>query len=80
MEEKSKKHDYDTRDLSCRFALDTLLRKYGFQIHERPKNSPPIWRKGHMVLTQEDACLHIPDEEYEDAKYAEELFLGGWNE
>lgn len=79
MVKKSKSH-FDTRDHSCRFAIDTALRNIGFEIYSRPNKGEPIWKKKDIICSQSEAMLHLPEQQYEDAKYAEELYEGYWNE
>lgn len=62
-----------TKDHSGRFAMDSLLRLHGFFIHERPKNKQPIWGKKGKLYTQKEALATLPDDDTEDAAYAQEL-------
>lgn len=55
----------ETRDLK---PLDSLLRKYGFKIHSRPRNGPATWIKDGTVLEQEDALLTLPPKEVSAAR------------
>ena len=50
-----------------RFAVDTLLRKAGFQIATRPKNGPTIWSKGGRQYTERQALKSLPAKDVNNA-------------
>lgn len=49
----------DAAPQSKRFSLDRYLRKFGFKIRSRPKYGPDLWEQGALLLTTEEAVLHV---------------------
>lgn len=70
----------DTTLESCRFAVDSLIRRHGFSIHSRGKKTT-LWRKGNYLLSQQEILQDVIDpEKVENAIYAEQVYNGRFNE
>lgn len=67
------------QDRSNRFALDQLLRKYGFRIKRRHGKEEPVWERGGEECRESDALLDVPSGERDDAEYMIELYFTAWS-
>lgn len=65
-------------DTSGRFALDYLLRRYGWRIWRRRGRREAVWRDLHGDELGQNAILKLlPASQVQDAQYAEELYYRG---
>jgi hypothetical protein len=55
--------DYDTggpsRETFDRYPADRRLRTFGFRIHSRPKDGPPVWDREGRLYSQSEAALWV---------------------
>lgn len=49
--------DYPTQETMSRFPPDIHLRRHGFRIHARVKDTEPIWELGGKLYRQEEALV-----------------------
>lgn len=66
-----KQLEHPSRDTSNRCAVDALLREYGFVIHSRPKNKPPVWSYCGDIYSQEEALTYLDPDDIWHAEYIE---------
>jgi hypothetical protein len=59
-------------DLTDRFAVDALLRRYGFRIVARRGRLDPIWEKAGKRYSQFQALKTIPPEQIDAARQAQQ--------
>jgi hypothetical protein len=55
------------RDTTGRFAVDQLLREWGFKIHARPRNKEAIWRLYDKFYPHSEAVKQVCFRRLEDA-------------
>jgi hypothetical protein len=55
-------------DVTGRFAVDALLRRYGFRIVARPGGLDPIWERAGKRYSQYQALKTIPPDQIEEAR------------
>lgn len=55
------------RDNTGRFAVDQLLREWGFIIHSRKRNREAIWRLYDKLYTHSQAIKEVSFRQLEDA-------------
>ena len=46
-------------DCTGRFAVDQLLREWGFKIHARPKNKEAVWKLYDKLYKHNDAIKEV---------------------
>lgn len=56
------------QDVTNRFAVDQLLRQFGFTIHQRLKTESPVWYKNRTYWSQDAAQKTLPKEALRLAK------------
>lgn len=66
---------HPSQDKTSRFAVDALLRKYGFRIYSRRKNKQPLWIKDGYILTIKEALSTIDEDEVWGAEYEEYCYF-----
>lgn len=59
---------HPSMDQTDRFAVDALLRRYGFIILKRGNGEEPLWMKNSEEYRQRDALRMLPYIELEEAK------------
>lgn len=64
---------HPSADNTPRFAVDQLLRAYGFTIAERASGMLPQWLKSGITYNQNQALNTLDARRVEDAYYLEEL-------
>lgn len=67
---------------TCRFALDRLIRRNGYQIYSRPNTGPVIWKRSGVLFKEPDILCSLPtavvSAAYEsELRYLEEV-SNGW--
>lgn len=72
-DKQDEKIENPSQDHTGRFAVDQLLRKNGFRIRLRRKNSEPRWSKDGKLYTQSQALDTLSQEDVWNAEYAERL-------
>ncbi len=61
-----------SQDRTSRFAVDRLIRSYGYRIYSR-RGAVPLWAKGGVVVAQDDLLDSLDRNEVSDAEYEEML-------
>lgn len=64
-------------DTTGRFAVDQLLREYGFKIYCRIKNSEPLWELFGKIYKHTDAIKEVCFRKLEQAVEMEEWYARG---
>lgn len=54
-------------DCTGRFAVDQLLREYGFKIHSRRKGREPVWQWCGSLFIHSEAVKHVCFQRLEEA-------------
>jgi hypothetical protein len=65
-------NDNPFADLTDRFAVDALLRRYGFRIVARQGRLDPIWERAGKRYSQYQALKTIPPEQIDAARQAQQ--------
>ncbi len=61
-----------SQDRTSRFAVDRLIRKYGYKIYQR-KGGEALWVKQNVVVGQAEVLDSIDGNEVYDAEYEEAI-------
>lgn len=48
------------RDRTGRYPRDAELRRFGFRIHARPRNGPPVWERNSRYYPESEALGLLP--------------------
>lgn len=64
--------EHPSRDKSARFALDMLLREYGYTIHSRKKGCEPTWEYLGEIFSESEALAYMDADDIYHAKWASE--------
>ena len=66
-----------TRDRTNRFAVDSLIRKHGFEIFSRPKGIPALWIREGRIYPQTEVERMIDPNDLGDAEYFDAMEKAG---
>lgn len=61
-----------SKDRTSRFAVDRLIRDYGYRIYQRNEGEA-LWIKHNVILGQEEILESLDKNEVSDAEYEEML-------
>ncbi len=78
-QEEAEKRSHPSIDGTCRFEVDQLLRKKGYQIHSRKNKSEARWIKEGVIFKQSEVLLRMDEDELGDAAMMQEMDSDKWN-